>query len=320
MTKLISLIIPIYNVEEYIEDCLKSFILQLTDEIEVILVNDGTPDDSMTIAKDIIDSLPEKIKNCFKVLEQVNQGQSVARNNALKVATGEYIAFLDSDDILEFNYFAVIKEKINLFQPDFIQFKSFRFSEQLGKNDFHVGAKLKGLHENSFSVKKHVFNQSAWFPWLNVYKRTLFENGDRFPVGIYYEDAALVPILYSNAKTVLFLSDILYGYRYNPTGSLMNMSEKNIQKHIKSFNYVIDLYCKKIKKSNIYSPSLVSLTQAYISFLLKHRGIKIAFKEYRRIDIKNMNVNTAYLEKRGNILFYRFGPLFTIFTKVIGRD
>ncbi|MGB9037869.1 MAG: glycosyltransferase, partial [Acinetobacter calcoaceticus] len=163
MTKIISLIIPIYKVEEYIVDCLNSVIMQLTNDIEVILVNDGTPDNSMKLALSLVDSLPLERKECFKIIQQDNQGQSVARNNALSIATGQYIAFLDSDDMLEPNYFVKLIEQIKLYYPDFIQFKSSRFMESFGLRElFHVGAKLQGLKENTFEVQKHVFNQSAW--------------------------------------------------------------------------------------------------------------------------------------------------------------
>lgn len=321
MTKIISLIIPIYKVEEYIIDCLNSIVEQLTTDIEVILVNDGTPDNSMSLALALVDSLPLNKKDCFKIIQQENQGQSVARNNALSIASGQYIAFLDSDDILESNYFVTLIEKIRLYNPDFIQFKSSRFIESSGPRElFHVGAKLQGLKENTFEVQKHVFNQSAWFPWLNIYKKSLFKDDDLFPVGVYYEDAALIPIIFLKSKNILFLSDVLYNYRYNPTGSLMNISPENIDKHIKSFKYVIDVYRKKIEKQKIFSSSLVSLTQGYISFLLKHKGINSAIREYKRINLKEKNINIKYLEKRGNILFYRYGVIFLIFTKLIGKD
>ena len=321
MTKIISLIIPIYKVEEYIIDCLNSIVVQLTNDIEVILVNDGTPDNSMGLALNLVDSLPLNKKSCFKFIQQENQGQSVARNNALSIASGQYIAFLDSDDILEPNYFGLLIEKIRLYAPDFIQFKSSRFIESSGSRElFHVGAKLIGLKENTFDVQKHVFNQSAWFPWLNIYKRSLFMSDDLFPVGVYYEDAALIPIIFLKSKNILFLSDVLYNYRYNPTGSLMNISSENIDKHIKSFKYVIDVYSKKIEEQKIFSPSLVSLTQGYISFLLKHKGINSALREYKRINLKKKKINVKYLEKRGNILFYRYGIIFLVFTKLIGRD
>ncbi|MDC5431290.1 glycosyltransferase [Acinetobacter baumannii] len=321
MSTLISLIIPIYKVEEYIIDCLNSIVVQIPDNVEVILINDGTPDNSMNLAIALIDSLPLNKKECFKILQQENKGQSVARNNALSIAAGEYIAFLDSDDMLEPNYFITLIEKIKLYNPDFIQFKSSRFKESAGPRElFHVGAKLQGFKENTLEVKKHVFNQSAWFPWLNIYKRNLFTDGDIFPAGVYYEDAALIPLIFLKAKNILFLSDTLYNYRHNPNGSLMGLSDANINKHIKSFKYVIDLYVERIKVDQIYSPSLVSLTQGYISFLLKHKGVIRALAEYKRINLKKKNINLQYLEKRGNILFYKYGLIFLLFTKLIGKD
>lgn len=321
MQAIISLIIPIYNVEDYIEDCLNSVFNQIVDGVEVILVNDGTPDTSMEIAQGLLLSFPFSVQTRVKVLQQKNQGQSIARNNALAIATGQYIAFLDSDDVLEPNYFSVLIENILQHQPDIIQFKSFRFSmKNDAKETFHVGAKFQGHKENTLGIQKHVFNQSAWFPWLNIYKKTLFSPEDIFPAGIYYEDAALIPTLFLKAKDISFLPNILYGYRYNTSGSLMNVSSKNIEKHIVSFKYLIELYKNKVKDKKVYSPSIVSLTQGYFSFLLKHKGLKVALREYNYYKLDKEYIDVHYLEKRGNILFYKFGLFFLVFTKLIGKD
>ena len=321
MTKLISLIIPIYNVEAYIYACLSSVIDQLSDAIEVILVNDGTPDQSMEIIIELLKGLSLEKQTCFQILQQENQGQSVARNHALAIATGEYIAFLDADDVLEEDYFSVLFSKIKLYHPDIIQFKGSRFHDDLSqKITFHVGAKLQGLYENSDQIQQHVFNQSAWFPWLNIYKRSLFTAEILFPIGVYYEDAAVVPQLFLKAKHVLFIENYLYAYRYNPTGSLMNISAKNIEKHIYSFKYIIDFYSMKLKSDSIFSPNLVALTQGYISFLLKHKGIKTAFLVYQELHLQHKPIDLTRLEKRGNILFYKFGPAFLLFAQLIGRE
>jgi glycosyltransferase involved in cell wall biosynthesis len=321
MQEIISLIIPIYNVENYIADCLDSVFNQLVDGVEIILVNDGTPDKSMEIAENLIQALPLASQRQVKTLQQKNQGQSVARNNAINIATGQYIAFLDSDDVLEPTYFSVLINNILKHQPDIIQFKSFRFSTKNNhKETFHVGAKIHGYMENTSEIQKHVFNQSAWFPWLNIYKKALFSSEDIFPAGIYYEDAALIPTLFLKAKNINFLPDVLYGYRYNTSGSLMNMSSKNIEKHIISFNYVIELYRDKVKNNKLYSSSIVSLTQGYFSFLLKHKGLKVALREYKYYKLDKKYIDEYYLEKRGNILFYKFGLFFLIFTKLIGKD
>ena len=116
MSKLLSIIIPVYNDEAYIEDCINSITAHLDSRIEVIIVNDGTPDNSMQIIADCLENLPKNLQECFTILNQENQGQSVARNNALNICTGEYIAFLDSDDLISKNYFSsIFKVAINLF-------------------------------------------------------------------------------------------------------------------------------------------------------------------------------------------------------------
>ena len=95
--KQLSIIVPIYNVEKYIRMCLESFFRQEMDEetFEVILVNDGTPDKSMEVISDIIEAHQN-----IHVINQENQGLSMARNNGMEIATGEYILFVDSDDLL----------------------------------------------------------------------------------------------------------------------------------------------------------------------------------------------------------------------------
>ena len=145
MRKIISVIIPIYKVEDYIEECINSILVQITPEIEVILVNDGTPDNSFEIVNNILELEPLEVRNCFILLEQENQGQSKARNFGLSIATGDYIAFLDSDDILEKNYFSVLLEKINKFSPDIISFKSNRFKKPRRCFLFEVGVNKEGI-------------------------------------------------------------------------------------------------------------------------------------------------------------------------------
>lgn len=320
MSKLISLIIPVYNVEQYIEPCLASFVHQLDDDIEVIIVNDGSSDQSMQLIIDHLLSLSTEKQACFKILEQSNQGQSVARNVALAIAQGEYIAFLDADDVLAENYFAWLRANIAEHHADIIQFKSYRFhsdpSEQI---EFAVGANLSGLHATTDALKQHVFNQSAWFPWLNIYKKSLFDDGIEFPVGVYYEDAAIIPQLFLKAESVLFLSDVLYGYRYNPTGSLMSPSAENIEKHLKSFQYVIDVYKKSLQDDAIFSPSLVSMSQGYVSYVFKHRGWKQACVSYKTLELKQQNIQLSLLEKRGNILFYKYGMAFLLLARLMGK-
>lgn len=233
----LSLIIPIYKVENYIIDCLESVCCQLVQGVEVILVNDGTPDQSMTMAKNYINNNYYHLLSHFVFIEQENQGQSVARNVALKKAIGEYIAFLDSDDVLTEDYFMQLIPILN--GIDIVQFKSKRFTDSTScLISFNVGLeKEPGIYENSRDLMIDIFNQSAWFPWLNVYKASLFQEIE-FPKGVYYEDAAIIPEIFLKAKTIYFLDSVLYLYRINLSSSLLNLSMSNLEKHIKSFDYI----------------------------------------------------------------------------------
>lgn len=201
---LLSLIIPVYKVEQYIAECIESVINQVTSDIEVIIVNDGTPDDSMLVIEKILSKQTAIIRDCFIILHQENQGQSSARNLGLKYAKGEYISFLDSDDVLSENYLSDFKNTIKKNNVDIVQFKSSRFEEDTNKlKAFNVGLQRNGLLQLDQNLMIEIFNQSAWFPWLNIYRRELF-NGLEFPVGIYYEDAALIPEVFLRAKNIYF--------------------------------------------------------------------------------------------------------------------
>ncbi len=317
MVKL-SLIIPIYKVEKYIVECLESVCCQLVEGVEVILVNDGTPDRSMEMAKDYINNKYYHHLSRFIFIDQENQGQSVARNVALKKAVGDYIAFLDSDDVIVENYLETLLPLLN--GIDVIQFKSARFSDNTSDlTNFNVGViKEQGVYENSRKLMVDVFNQSAWFPWLNVYKNDLFKDVE-FPSGVYYEDAAIIPEIFLKAKKIYFLDKVLYLYRVNLNSSLLNITEVNLKKHIKSFEYIIKLYREKLKEEEIYSPSFVALNQGYVSFLYKHFGLKKtrAANDFFK---KNKNlVNSKILNKKGNILYYKFGMLFIFIMKCLGR-
>lgn len=317
---LFSLIIPVYKVEHYIKDCLESVLQQLTSDIEVIIVNDGTPDNSMQIIDKLIFNYSKvELKNNLKIINQENQGQSAARNSAINAASGEYICFLDSDDILEESYFEKLKKIIVDNSPDIIQFKSERFNINLkSRQDFNVGVCKEGLYFNDKEILLEVFNQSAWFPWLNIYKRILF-NGKSFPLGVYYEDAALIPDIFVSAKKVYFYPETLYFYRFNNYGSLLNSSKENLAKHLKSYDCVLKIYENRLQFNDLYSPSFVSLSQGYVSFLMKNYGFSKAFKAHKFFIKNKRNVNYSKVLKRGNKLYYKFGIFFIAFLLLVGR-
>ena len=310
---LLSLIIPVYKVEQYIAECIESVINQVTSDIEVIIVNDGTPDDSMLVIEKILGQQTSNIRDCFIILHQQNQGQSSARNLALKVAKGEYIAFLDSDDVLSENYLSDLKNTIKKNNVDIVQFKSSRFEEDTNKlKAFNVGLQRNGLLQLDQNLMIEIFNQSAWFPWLNIYRRELF-NGLEFPVGIYYEDAALIPEVFLRAKNIYFLESVLYFYRLNLNGSLLNTSSENKRKHVDSFKSILELYALRMKENPIYSISFVSMSQAFVNYMYQNFGWKVAYKCQATFQVNKKDVDVRKLSKRGNRLYYYFGFYFIAF-------
>ena len=315
----LSVIIPIYKVENYIVECLESICCQFVEGVEVILVNDGTPDRSMIIAKEYINENYSQYLNQFVFIDQENQGQSVARNVALKKATGEYISFIDSDDVLSKEYFNKLVPLLS--EVDIIQFKSARFLDNTSEMvSFNVGlAKQQGVYETSRDLMIDIFNQSAWFPWLNVYKRVLFDSLE-FPIGVYFEDAVLIPEVFLRAKNIYFLNDVLYFYRINNEGSLLNVSNTNIEKKIRSYEFALNHYIQKLSDQKIYSPSFVSMLQGYISFVYQNLGFSRAKATYNQILKNKKLVSVDIVHKRGNKLFFRFGIYFIVFLRLLGKS
>lgn len=276
----LSVIIPIYKVENYIIECLESICCQLVEGVEVILVNDGTPDRSMIVAKEYINENYSQYLNQFVFIDQKNQGQSVARNNALNMATGDYIAFLDSDDVLAKNYFNTVLRILSKNQYDILRFNAKKFIKETNENiifDTSVGSNGENYINEDFLIE--LFNKAAWYPWLNIYSKKLFD-GLVFPVGVYFEDAAIITKIFIKSNAVYFINKNLYYYRLNPYGSLLGKDVDNLKKQRVSYEYIVELFSKELVVNKIYSPSYIIVFQAYIMFLFKNFGIKVAFIEY----------------------------------------
>lgn len=227
---LLSIIVPIFKVEEYIIDCLNSIVTQNLENIEIICVNDGTPDNSMVMVRQF---LKENIcfSDKFILIDQLNKGLSGARNTGLKIAKGAYIAFLDSDDKLEFNYIEEITKIITKKSPDLIDFNIIR------SNGDKILLKQGDLYD--------IFKNVTWFACARVFKKELLENYF-FIENIYYEDIAYVPYLYIKARKIIHINSNLYWYRVNTNGITLNFSKLGNLKTLTSLttvlNYYIELY------------------------------------------------------------------------------
>ena len=200
-TPLISVIVPVYRVEEYLERCVKSILSQTYKNLEVILVDDGSPDQCPAIC----DACAEKDAR-VKVIHQENKGLSGARNAGINAASGEYLAFVDSDDYVSPHF---IEELYQLLQDTGCAIGQCRFSYVKGD----------GLVEEGVVA------------WNKLYRAELFkETGIRYPEGRIHEDEATTYRLFHEAKKLAFLDRVLYGYYTENGGSITSVfSAKRLQ-------------------------------------------------------------------------------------------
>ncbi|MCD9508246.1 glycosyltransferase family 2 protein [Photobacterium phosphoreum] len=252
MLKILSIIIPVYNVELYLDECLKSVFEQVTDEVEVIIINDGSTDNSETIVKNY------QSKYKFKYLNQENQGLSVARNNGIKESRGKYISFLDSDDILADNIILDIISEIKKSQCDLYKFKYIQFND---------GEKINKHIEDydnisNINSKREIIEDNSFYCWSYIFKKTLFNNIE-FDCGRYFEDQLIIPIIIFNATTYKMMNQVIVYYRKR-NRSITNTISLS---HVDDALFGLNRYSKEYKKDNIYFSKV--LAEQYISFLSK---------------------------------------------------
>lgn len=218
---MISVIVPVYNVEKYLEECLDSIQNQTYSDIEVILVNDGSLDNS----KDICEKYCKE-DNRFKLINQANQGQSVARNHGVAASTGEFIAFVDSDDIIRQDYLEVLirymSEEVDIVESQFTVHKKEFFNE----NYKEINVIFEGDSEEAVkAVSKHVLSVN---PVTKLYRRSVVE-AVPYLEGLIFED------IYSGVGMLKYIRRIIksdytgYYYRQHGTSTMhRTFTEKNL--------------------------------------------------------------------------------------------
>ena len=206
----ISVIVPIYKVEKYLQECIESILAQTYIDFELILIDDGSPD----CCGEICDAYVKRDKR-IKVIHQQNKGLSAARNAGLDIAECDYITFIDSDDIVSIHYLEILYQSLCLFNADISVCNKEDFSTEIifGYND-SVKNKSCLLNKKDAVLSLYSENIDRLFSsaWGKLYKKELFEK-IRFPVGKIYEDQYIIPIIFYNSNTVVWTSKKLYGYR-----------------------------------------------------------------------------------------------------------
>ena len=210
--KKISIIIPVYNVEKYLAKCLESLVKQDLKKCEIILVNDGSSDNSQIIIDNYKKRYPKYIKNYIKE----NGGQGSARNLGISKACGEYICFIDSDDYVEPNFIEEIYNYVLEDKYDIIVFDMYKEYENQKNKEY-----LKGITNYADDMKKN-YILSLSGPCNKIMKRKLWvDNHLEFLENTIYEDLAIIPTIAKYTNKIKYLEKPLYNYLIH-NGSTMN--------------------------------------------------------------------------------------------------
>lgn len=213
-----SIVVPVYNTEKYIERCLNSILDQTYNNYEIIVVDDGSKDNSLGIIKEIA----AKNDN-IKLFSKKNSGVSDTRNFGVSKCQGDYLCFVDSDDYIEKNYLEKIKDIIlHNNHPDLIKINYDMFDEK-NNVSYNVNAPSFSNLIGMAAFKIFVSNSVAIdIPWVFVYSINYWRNHNyEFFIGTYHEDFRLMPVVLVNSNTVCAESSILYHYMVQRKGSIM---------------------------------------------------------------------------------------------------
>lgn len=310
--KKISVIVPVYNVENYIDKCIKSLLHQSIDDFEILLIDDGSTDNSGAICDEYA-----KKSDKVKVIHKKNRGLSSARNYGLQIAEGEFVSFVDSDDWIHKDMYLKLYKIAKKYDADIAlsgYLKIYDETEEINANKdnsvkvFTNIEALNNLYNDKYKETVICCNK--------IFKKSLFDN-IRFPMGKIHEDEFTTHKLIYKAKKIAYTNEELYFYRQRP-GSIMR-SEFNIKeldlldafkeqnKFMKNINDK-DLYYKSLNrylnslrliyykcKENIEDNKdiLFSIKKEYgIIYLknLKNRKIKVSTKINEIIFLINCNI------------------------------
>lgn len=284
---MISVIVPVYNVEKYLEECLDSIQNQTYSDIEVILVNDGSLDNS----KDICEKYCKE-DNRFKLINQVNQGQSVARNHGVAASTGEFIAFVDSDDIIRQDYLEVLirymSEEVDIVESQFTVHKKEFFNE----NYKEINVIFEGDSEEAVkAVPKHVISVN---PVTKLYRRSVVE-AVPYLEGLIFEDIYSGVGMLKYIRRIIKLDYVGYYYRQHSTSTMhRTFTEKNLDVFIVS-DKLIKLYSDREELLPYIGSFLVHVaTMHYQDYIKKGNPFAEFYKqklaEYVAITKKNQEL------------------------------
>lgn len=235
----VSVIVPCYNVREYVGECLKSLVNQTFSDIEIIVINDGSTDDTLNIISEFGDK-----DSRIKLINQENKGLSVARNSGIDCAAGKYITFVDSDDWVDNDFIEKLHSAIKAENADIASSSIIRYRKNFQKFRVHY---TENKVFSSLEDKIEAANvPKCCYVWSKLYKTELVKNY-KFRQGAYFEDVLWTPEILKNSGKMVTVPDVNYYYRVNKKSIVKKPSKKKIEDNYYAKKYMVDF----LRKNNL---------------------------------------------------------------------
>lgn len=228
MKDLISIIVPVYNVEEYLVECLDSIVKQSYSNIEIIIVDDGSTDGSGKICKEYL-----KKDNRIKYYKKKNGGLSSARNYGIKKSSGKYLSFIDSDDVISYNMIEILYKELinNSCDISVCKYKIFTNKFIVNNDSYNVDIMYQDEYIKNLMLDYKISSHSC----NKLFNRKLF-NDIKFIVGKKYEDIGTIYKLLLSVKKIVYVNKELYGYRFRNNSITNYLNKKNLLDYIDMIN------------------------------------------------------------------------------------
>ena len=308
----VSIIVPVYNADKYLDDCLKSIVTQSYPHLEIVCVNDGSTDKS----SEIIEKYAQNDKR-FVVINQQNKGLSAARNEGTKKSSGSYIMYVDADDFIEVNMVEVLLKNILTYKTDFVIESIWNYDENIGrrveKEDSYFTLGWLGPDFNNRPIRIEELLPYLYrlpvMAWGKLYNAAFLKNsGVKFPDGLIYEDNLFFTELYYKAKTFSIDRRQLYNYRVNVQKSITKDSGKNYN-HMITIMHKIEEFLRAQTSYEIVKESFINYKLQHLMRSLVFINPKYEFKYFYELKKELKNIDLFYYDE-AKISTQIFYPLY----------
>ncbi|MCB6972384.1 MULTISPECIES: glycosyltransferase [Butyricimonas] len=295
----VSIIIPVYNTEQYVKQTVESIMEQTLHDIEIIIINDGSTDNSLSVITELA-----KQDHRIKLLSQINQGQSISRNVGIEKASGEFIYFMDSDDLLEKNTLEICYQKCTSEQLDFVFFDADSFTDEasiLRNYRYQRNLQIEDRVWSGIEILK-IQDETANYrtsPCLSFTRLSyLQENNIQFYPHIIHEDELYTAMLYLTATRVKYIKQIFFKRRIRKDSiTTRKFSIKNIQGYFTVANELKRYKKQKMEVAQIIDTHLSNMLNAAIwnaSYLPLKERLYIAkcsiFDYFKYVSFKTIEI------------------------------